>query len=822
MKYRPMKKRFSVPPLGPHAVMTPKVRTRFLRSLLFCGVAVLSTTIVLWSGAGAGPSLAQSPTVVETPAIETPAIETPVIETPVEPGKTPSKLPERATSATNSKPASKNSKLGPLSQYILEFNRSPEIGNRFRMEGVYAESRLGFTRPRGWNMKGTKALIRFQHSPSLVGARSNLVVRVNDTTIGSIPLNLKNSQIGEAMITIPPNLVQDYNEIALVAQQENSATCSNPDDRSLWTEVLPDSKVVFDYQPEEIPLDFISYPYPFFDQLGLEPTRLNYLTPTSMNEAWLTTTSRFQTQMGRLADFRPLETQLVKDAKTFRWNDRLVIIGTPEQQPLLKTLKLPAPISGNRFVDESKVAYGDDAGLLMLTTLQDGAVPVLIITGNSDAAVQKAAQFLVQPKNSQIGTSKLVVVNALDNPAAPDRRDWPRFLPSSKQFTLKDLKAQDGKAYKDVTVQGSSAPPVEFNFWALPDDRFLRGSTMALHYSYSAQADPKNSTISVAIDNISIGSKKLGSDQGGNNETFTVDLPENLVKPNSKIRVDFKLLPKDANEKRDCGRLTDQHLWGTLHDSTSFSVNREIGSDLPDLKLLSAGFPFTEMQDLSRMAIILPDTPSNADVLTLLKFSERMGRITRATSIRHEVFRTSSMPPDSAKASKHLVAIGTRDRLPLPQVFKQEQGFNLTETFNRQMGKTDVKTLPNSDGIIKTTLSPWSNERVLLALTAQTDQGLKQVQDVLSSDAWFYQLQGDTALMSATEVNPNPYDPNGYRFQFLEQSTHRTRENINPLNKMRRFLQEHFYLLPIGIILVSLLMYGIAQRYLKRVAGGSN
>ncbi|MGF1677532.1 MAG: cellulose biosynthesis cyclic di-GMP-binding regulatory protein BcsB, partial [Rivularia sp. (in: cyanobacteria)] len=63
-------------------------------------------------------------------------------------------------------------------EYILEFNRSPVVGNRMRLRGVYSEGRLGFTRPRGWNIGTVKALIRFQHSPALYANRSNLTVLV--------------------------------------------------------------------------------------------------------------------------------------------------------------------------------------------------------------------------------------------------------------------------------------------------------------------------------------------------------------------------------------------------------------------------------------------------------------------------------------------------------------------------------------------------------------------------------------------------------------------------------------------------------------------
>ena len=81
-----------------------------------------------------------------------------------------------AQAATNSKSTSKKYD----EEYILEFNRSPIVGNRMRLRGVYSEGRLAFTRPRGWDVGAVKAEIHFQHSPALYANRSNLTVLIND------------------------------------------------------------------------------------------------------------------------------------------------------------------------------------------------------------------------------------------------------------------------------------------------------------------------------------------------------------------------------------------------------------------------------------------------------------------------------------------------------------------------------------------------------------------------------------------------------------------------------------------------------------------
>ncbi len=118
--------------------------------------------------------------------------------------------------------------------YVLEFNRSPVVGTRFSMRGIYDEARLGFTRPRDWQLKSVKALIRYRHSPALYATRSNLTILINGASIGSIPLNRKEGEIGNAVFDVPLSLLQNYNELTIGALQNNSPTCTqDPYDPSL-------------------------------------------------------------------------------------------------------------------------------------------------------------------------------------------------------------------------------------------------------------------------------------------------------------------------------------------------------------------------------------------------------------------------------------------------------------------------------------------------------------------------------------------------------------------------------------------------------------
>ena len=699
--------------------------------------------------------------------------------------------------------------------YVLEFNRSPVVGSRFSLRGIYDESRLGFTRPLDWKIKSVKASIRYRHSPALYATRSNLTVMINGATIGSIPLNRKEGEIGTAVFDIPLDQLQNYNQVTIAALQNNSPTCTqDPYDPSLWTEILPDSKITFDYEPQPINLDFNRYPYPIFDELSLEPNQIAYLLPEKVDQAWAAATTRFQAGIGRLADYRRLNTRLIKTLDDAELTERLVIMGTPTQQKALKSLKLPMSIKDNQILDENQKALPPDVGVLMLTTTPDNTVPVLVATGNGPEGVSKAVQFLVQSKDRKIGTGQSIVVKTLTVAPTPPPREWLGYLPLKDSFKLSELRDRYNQPFKDVTVRGSDSPPVEFDFRALPDDQFGSGNSMTLVYSYGPQINAKTSLVEVKIDDVALIGKRLTSINGGKKETLKIDLPGEKIKPTSKIQVDFRL---DARERRSCSKVTDQQLWGTLHGDTTFKLNRTNAVQVPDLKLLQYGFPFASPQDLSKTVIVLPKEPSASDLMTLLEFSARLGRLSKAESVQLAVYTLDSLPQE-VRDQYHLVGIGTQKNFPFPEVFSAG-GFELKKSLTRQWNQSEIETSPDNDGVIKEIISPWNKERVLLALSGQTEKGLEQVQGLFHQDPLFFQIQGDTVLISANEPNADGYNPNAYNLDFLQEEQKEPLEKKPLPNRILQLLSASWFMLGPALIAATLVLYGIIQLYLKRVAG---
>jgi hypothetical protein len=337
---------------------------------------------------------------------------------------------------------------------------------------------------------------------------------------------------------------------------------------------------------------------------------------------------------------------------------------------------------------------------------------------------------------------------------------------------------------------------------------------MTLRYSYGPQINAKTSLVEVKLDGVALIGKRLTSIDGGTRESLKIPLPGDLIKPTSKIQVDFRL---DARERRSCSRVTDQQLWGTLHADTSFDLKRTNAVQLPDLKLLQYGFPFAAPQDLSNTAIVLPKSPKPSDVMTLLEFSTRLGRLSKANSVQLAVYTADTFPKE-LRAKSQLVGIGTSSDFPFPEAMTSGD-FQLRDSFERMLNQSNIQPSPDKDGVIKEIISPWNKERVLLALSGQTEKGLEQVQDFLRQDPLFFQLKEDTVLISANTAKPDANDPNAYNIEFLQREKKLQVDKTPVPNRVFRFLSGSWFMLGPAIVAATLILYGVVQLYLKRLAG---
>jgi cellulose synthase operon protein B len=212
----------------------------------------------------------------------------------------------------------------------------------------------------------------------------------------------------------------------------------------------------------------------------------------------------------------------------------------------------------------------------------------------------------------------------------------------------------------------------------------------------------------------------------------------------------------------------------------------------------------------------LPTTPSDGDILTLLQVSGRLGRLSQSQSVKLGAYLADGLPNEARQ--HNVVAIGLRDSFPLPEAIQGGAGLVLRNQFGRQLNQTQMQTFADDAGVIQAQVSPWNNERLLLGLMAQQPAGLTEIQQVFSQDALFSRLEGDTAIVQRTTPNPSIFNQADYQVTTLSQRPTRTVDRRGPFTRSIAFLQANWILLPGGMVLLALLLYGLSQLFLNRLS----
>ena len=170
------------------------------------------------------------------------------------------------------------------------------------------------------------------------------------------------------------------------------------------------------------------------------------------------------------------------------------------------------------------------------------------------------------------------------------------------------------------------------------------------------------------------------------------------------------------------------------------------------------------------------------------------------------------------RSTHHLVAIGSQPRFPLPELLTAGD-FPLRGTDTRQWGTTQVQPIPDGEGIMTSVISPWNNQRVVLALGGRDDTGLAQVADLLRHDPLFYQIEGDTVLVSAQVPDPDPYTSADYHLTTLRQSPQVQLSTTVTQPWLWQITRHNWLLILPATVAMALLLYGATQAALRRGDG---
>ncbi|MFA5170179.1 MAG: cellulose biosynthesis cyclic di-GMP-binding regulatory protein BcsB [Sulfuriferula sp.] len=652
----------------------------------------------------------------------------------------------------------------PLAEYMTE-NRPIDLRN--------ATSQFTLTIPVSKRAPVQQAHLhlRATNSISLLGARSQLVILVNNQVAAQIPLNPKQPEI-VADIDLPASALRvGYNKLTFSVAQHYTETCEDPSAPELWVQVdsvkstLSLTAPLREWQPRLSELADV------FDPKLNGMKKINILTVgnNTLKDTDLAWGGLVSQGVALRLEYAPLEVRHLfamtgesNATGLFGHLDQRSLIGF--DNILLGTRKQLAPFLPASILDQINDGF---MGIYHLDA--DPKHFILIISGTTDKQVRTAAEAFAL-LNFPYPDSQYSRVSRVELPVAADYAAHNTVYPN-EHYQFKDL------GFQTHTVQGMFAEAMELNL-NIPPALFAKSEDkveLHLRFAYGASLR-KDSVLNVFLNDHFENVIPLKNDDGGYFRDYTVSIPLNSFKPGANtLRFSPRLMPLITGE---CQSIQTGNLSLTLFDNSRLDMpNAAYYVSMPDLSLFAqSGFPYTVKSGGANVTYFVPSADSDSAAAAWML----MGKLSQDT--RMPMFNAQISSAPKTQSGEWVVVsplksipvsilknapmtIGEITRAPYPIVGGQKRApsdldwsqrvfelfrdlFVLKKETN--LGQVAYITATGA-GLGRNAMAmqyqaPWNNNRTITLFSAVDSHTLvENVTDLIQPQKWS-QLAGDYAI----------------------------------------------------------------------------
>ncbi|WP_420248873.1 cellulose biosynthesis cyclic di-GMP-binding regulatory protein BcsB [Citrobacter sedlakii] len=609
----------------------------------------------------------------------------------------------------------------------------------------------------------TKAMLNLEYtpSPSLLPVQSQLKVYLNDELMGVLPVTQE--QLGKktlAQIPINPLFITDFNRVRLEFVGHYQQVCENPSSSTLWLDVGRSSVLDLTYQTLEVKNDLSHFPVPFFDPRDNRAMTLPMIfagaPDLKLQQAASIVSSWFGSRSGWRGQHFPVLYNLLPDRNA-------IVFATNDSRPDFLREQPPVKAPTIAMIDHPENPY----------------VKLLVVMGRDENDLLQAAKGIAQGNILFRGSS--VEVNEVKPLLARKPYDASNWVRTDRPVTFGELKTYEQQ------LQSSGIEPAAINVSLnLPPDLYLLRSTgidMNLNYRYTTPPTKDSSRMDISLNNQFLQAFSLTSNEKNNRLLLRLPVLQGLL--DGKTDVSIPALKLGAvNQLRFDFEYMNPMPGGTVDNCITFQPvpnHVVIGDDstidfskyyhfiaMPDLRAFAnAGFPFSRMADLSDTIAVMPKTPNEAQMETLLEATGTIGAQTGFPAINLTITQDGSQIQGK---DADILIIGT-----IPDKLKDEKRIDLlvqaaqswVKTPLRQSAfpgimpdeadrKADAQATVTSSGPMAAVVgfqSPFNDQRSVIALLADSPRGYELLNEAINDSGKRAAMFGSVSVIRESGVN---------------------------------------------------------------------
>jgi len=604
------------------------------------------------------------------------------------------------------------------------------------LTGPLDSQEIIFRLPADWAIPSDSSILHLNFNASTGMSQNTGVVGFFEVSLNQIWLTTINiTSDGEYSVDIPiPSnawitTTRNASQIltvtlvdALDCQMYLSALSAGGDVRGISAVLRASSYFDFSHTTVPIPTDLQLLPYPIYQNTFI-PDQAVLIVPDHPTQGEIQAAMSVSAALGRLTDGK-LNVQLITVSEltdAISAESNLIFVGSPLAFPQLGGAELPAPFNGSTF---DNVQTGTEDGVLqMVVSPQNPSKVWLLVSGNSDAAMIKAAQAVGSDQIQPYGPSNLAVISEIgtgsQNTTKTDYTFADLGYPFEQTYT---------GYYNDLGV-----------WFELPADRQVAdGAYFDMVFTNSAALNFDESDIKVIVNDSLVGGLRF-SDRTLTVTHWKFNIPTFLLHPGRNLL----LLEIHMSGSSPC--IPPEELWfSIMSESLLHLPTVEISNETTrDLALTS--YPYPVFSTFDQTAMVVPSNDSFAwKVASKLSFD--LGRRLGGSSINLPTYYAYDVP-DNILRTKDLMLVGRPSNLPVIDQFSQvmpapfEAGQDIVQENNSQYSFAANNSLPV--GYVEAFSSPLDSKLSVLMISGNMDEGLDAAATSLLTSSVRKQLDGN-------------------------------------------------------------------------------
>lgn len=532
------------------------------------------------------------------------------------------------------------------------------------MRGPFSTANIRFSLPVNWTIQeganlelvlSARVVSNIVEPVAEGGAiGATMTVTLNKQLIATLPLLSGTNvpyQIAIPQTALTPALNDGRHDLELFLDASLDCEIEN-DVHETTVMVSSTSQFNFPYVEETPLVDLKQLPRPIFQRDLVFPTSAVMVVPDQPSEQEMQAALITAASFGRLSDGNlpfslHTSSQLTEEMRSA---SHMIFVGNASAFPQLEEVDLPAPLTNGRFTAAGSQA--EDGVLQMAVSPWNTGRAVVVVSGNSDEGVVKAAQALSYGNIQTMSNSNLAIVTSVAPPALENQASDPAGPPQARTFA--DL------GYDVFTMSGVGQNEVVVEFYVPPGMAASEGAYLDLRYNNSALLDFSRSGLTIFLNDKLLGGLPLTAETAA---TVTQRLnisPSQVVPGNNELRI-----RADLNPPTLCALTNVGNLWVSILPESSLSLPVEPaavdGNGLQSLSIFP--YPFINLPTLSNTAFVLPrNDPASWAIASQIAFGfgdQAGGAILDLTAAY------DGAVSEELRANRDLIVVGLPSALPL-------------------------------------------------------------------------------------------------------------------------------------------------------------